>query len=202
MAEKAAEWGVDSYRGSVDDLLDRYYRAARLYEADPVVRLTADCPLIDPKVVDRVIEKFLELGDHDLVGTDGTFPDGLDTSVFAFRALGRAWKEARLPSEREHVGPYITSHPEIFKTSSITCFKDLGRMRWTVDEERDLLFVKEVMKRLYREGEMFYMEDVLELLEKEPRLMEINKGIIRNEGLLKSLKENEEFIKRSKGDVQ
>jgi len=202
IADRAKEWGFDCYRGSPKDLLDRYYQAAKHFNVDYIVRITADCPLIDPKVVDMVIGRFLELRDYDLVGTQDSFPDGLDTSVFSFAALERAWKEARLPSEREHVGPYIVKHPDIFKIASIPCYRQLGHMRWTVDGELDLIFVREVMKRLYREGDIFYMDDILGLLEREPHLVEINKGIVRNEGYCKSLKEDEKSLEQRKRDLR
>jgi len=189
--ELASEMGVRSYAGSEDDVLDRYYQAAIIYKVDVIVRITADCPLIDPTVIDRAIEFYLN-HDFDYVGTGikPTYPDGLDTEVFSFSALERAWKEATLASEREHVTPYIRKNPQIFNIKSLENDEDLSYMRWTVDEERDLKFVREIYKRLYKEGKIFYMEDILNLLKKHPELMDINKGIIRNEGYLKSIKED------------
>ena len=197
IVKKAVEWGYDVFRGSENDLLDRYYQAALKFKADPIVRISADCPLIDPKIVDMIIKEYLS-GIYDLAGTDDTYPDGLDTSVYSFSAIEKAWKEAKLPSEREHVGPYITKHPEIFKIKSIPFMQDLSFMRWTVDEEKDYLFVKEIFERLYKEGEMFYTEEILALIKKEPKLMEINSNIIRNEGYLKSLKEDREYHEKIK----
>jgi len=183
------KWGFDVFRGDPNDLLDRYYKAARKFKANTIVRITADCPLIDPKIVDMVLKEYSS-GNFDVVKTDETFPDGLDAATFSFAAIEKAWKEARLPSEREHVGTYILNHPEMFRIKIITNNEDLGYMRWTVDEERDYQFVKAVFERLYEGGKMFYMKDVLDLLKKEPKLQDINKNIIRNEGYLKSLKED------------
>jgi len=194
LLDKASQWGVPAFAGSVNDLLDRYYQSAKEFGANPIIRITADCPLIDPVIVDQVVNEFIRLGDYDLVGTDETFPDGLDTSVFSFRAIEKAWQEAKLPSEREHVGPYIIKYPELFKVKAISYYENLSHMRWTVDEERDLIFIKEVFERLFKRGEMFYTEDVLRLLNKEPHLLTINSGIIRNEGYLKSLREDEEYL--------
>ncbi len=192
----AEENGIDCFAGSEEDVLDRYYQAAREFKADPIVRITGDCPLIDPLIVDQVVEEFLKLKDYDLVGTNDTFPDGLDTVVYSFWALEKAWREAKLPSEREHVGPYITKHPELFKTKSLSYRINLSHLRWTVDEEEDLTLVREIFKRLFHEGEMFYTEDILSLLEQEPHLLEINSRIIRNEGYLKSLAQDNEYLRR------
>ena len=189
------KWGFDVFRGDPNDLLDRYYKAARKFKADPIVRITADCPLIDPKIVDKVIGKFSS-GKFDLVKTDETFPDGLDTAVYSFSSIEKAWKEAKLPSEREHVGPYIINHPELFKIKTISFKEKLGHMRWSVDEDRDYKFIKKVFEKLSMGGKIFCTNDVLRLLRKEPELQEINKNIIRDEGYLKSLKEDKEFFKK------
>ncbi len=196
MDDPIAEWcisnGVPCFRGSVYDVLDRYYQAATNYRGDPVVRITADCPAIDPTVVDEVVSGFLE-GDFDLYGLEGEFPDGLDCTVFAFSALALAWREAKLKSEREHVGPYIINHPEKFKIGGLNKFHGLAHHRWTLDEPRDYEFLKVIFDRLYREGQPFLASDVLTLLNMEPSLMNINSGILRNEGYAKSLAEDSEI---------
>jgi spore coat polysaccharide biosynthesis protein SpsF len=194
LLEKAQEWGVKAFAGSADDLLDRYYQAAKTFKADPVVRITADCPLIDPQVVDRAVREFFKQKNADAVGTDDTFPDGLDTTVYSFRALEKAWREAKLPSEREHVGPYISGHPELFQTGAISYTTNLSHLRWTVDQEEDLTLVREIFTRLFREGEMFYTEDILKLLDREPHLRKINSHIVRNEGYLKSLERDRQYL--------
>lgn len=187
----ARSLGVESFAGATDDVLDRYYQAAKAFDADPVVRITADCPVIDPEIVDEVVEFYLS-GDYDACSLEGGFPDGLDVAVFSFSALSTAWRKATLPSEREHVGPYIENHPERFHRGSYEKFGNLGHLRWTVDEERDLRFIRAIYERLYREGEIFLTGDILDLLQREPDLLEINAGIIRNEGYLKSLKRDSE----------
>lgn len=186
--------GVASFTGSEEDVLDRYYQAARQFGADPIVRLTADCPLIDPALVDRVIGHYLENeGQLDHLVLSGRFPDGLDTELFSFAALERAWREARLPSEREHVTPYIWKNPHLFRLGRIDPEEDLSEMRWTVDDERDLRLVTEIFQGLYRPGEIFGMTDILRFLREKPELLEINRGTIRNEGYLKSLLEEGEL---------
>lgn len=180
---------ISHYRGSLDDVLDRYYQAAKIYRADGVVRITADCPAIDPAIVDEVVTGFWA-GGYDYYGLSGEFPDGLDCTVFSFAALERAWHEAKLKSEREHVGPYIEKHPELFKIGGLKKFTGLSHHRWTLDEPRDYKFLQAIFARLYREGTPFRASEVLELLEKEPELIAINSNIIRNEGYLKSLAED------------
>ena len=180
---------VICYRGSLNDVLDRYYQAALLHAADAVVRITADCPAVDPTIVDEVVYGF-KAGGYEFYGLAGEFPDGLDCTVFAFNALARAWREATLPSEREHVGPYIEKHPEIFKSGGLTKFTGLSHHRWTLDEPRDYEFLQAVFLRLYRQDCTFLASDVLALVEIEPEFMCLNNNIVRNEGYLKSLIED------------
>jgi len=184
--------GINVFRGSLDDVLDRYYQAASEYQADPVVRITADCPAIDPVVVDAVIAGFLS-GNFDLYSLGGEFPDGLDCSVFSFGAIERAWKEAKLNSEREHVGPYIENNPQLFRNGKLELFHGLSKQRWTLDEPVDYELLSKVFGRLYREDSHFLTHEVLKFIGENPALSNINSGIVRNEGYLKSL-ENEEGL--------
>lgn len=183
--------GVACHRGSLHDVLDRYYQAAKACQADAIVRITADCPAIDPTIVDEVVQAYLD-GGYEFYGLAGEFPDGLDCTVFALSAIERAWKEATLPSEREHVGPYIEKHPELFKSGALKKFTGLGHHRWTLDEPRDHEFLQAVFTRLYREDGHFLAKDLLALLDAEPELAGINSSIIRNEGYLKSLQSDKE----------
>jgi spore coat polysaccharide biosynthesis protein SpsF len=180
---------ISHYRGSLDDVLDRYYQAAKIHKADAVVRITADCPAIDPTIVDEVVMGFLT-GGYDYYGLSGEFPDGLDCTVFSFAALERAWREAKLKSEREHVGPYVEKHPELFKIGGYNKFKGLSHHRWTLDEPRDYEFLQAVFARLSQKGTPFLAAEILALLDKEPEIMAINSNIVRNEGYLKSLAED------------
>jgi spore coat polysaccharide biosynthesis protein SpsF len=191
--EFCKENAINYFAGSENDVLDRYYQAAKNFNAESIVRITADCPVIDPQIVDEVIHDFIENG-YDVCGLSGGFPDGLDVTVFSYETLEDTWKNAKLPSEREHVGPYMSKHPEKFKLGEYVKFDDLGHHRWTVDEENDLQFIREIYLRLYEPGKIFLTGDILKLLEREPELLKINEGIIRNEGYIKSLKEDEEFL--------
>ena len=160
--------GVECFRGSEPDVLDRYYQAATQAGADVVVRLTADCPLLDPAVIDRVVTCFLT-GSYDYVSNVAppTFPDGLDTEVFYLAALQRAWQEAHKPSEREHVTPYLRQHPEFFRLGNVTHSTDLSALRWTVDEPADLAFVRAVYSS---EGTECGLDDICALLAHQPTL--------------------------------
>lgn len=178
---------IEVYRGSLEDVLDRYYQCARQYQPEHVVRITGDCPVIDWRIVDEVIEKHLQEG-NDYTVTTERFPDGLDTEVFRFADLERAWKEAHLPSEREHVTQYFRKHGDIFKLGQVDCKQNLEAMRWTVDEPRDFEFIEQIYGHLYPSNIDFSMQDILQLLGKKPELLAINQGIQRNEGLLKALK--------------
>lgn len=186
------------YRGSTEDVLDRYYQAAlyfRVKEDDAIVRITADCPLIDPEVIDKVVEHLLQSGVDYVANVDPpTFPDGLDVEVFKFPALKRAWKEARLISEREHVTPYIRNNPQLFSRDNLRNERDFSNMRWTVDEAEDFELVRRIYEELYPRKADFSTDDILNLLARQPYLNDINSKFKRNEGYQKSLEEDR-FIK-------
>lgn len=182
---------VPCFRGSEKDVLDRYYQAAKWIGADVIVRITADCPLIDPEVVDSVVNKYLECKcDYASNSELRTYPDGLDTEVFSFDALKRAWREARMMSEREHVTPYIRNNKTIFTSAEVFQERDLSSLRWTVDEPEDFDFVRNIYERLYRSDRVFLMDEVVNLLRENPKLIEINEGFERNEGYLRSIQED------------
>jgi len=185
---------MDSFRGSLDDVLDRYYRAARQCGADTVVRLTGDCPLADPAVIDEGIRYFLNSG-YDYVSNcmKRTFPIGLDFEVFTVVSLQRAWREAILPSEREHVTPFIKNRPERFAIGHFTRDIDLSHHRWTVDEPEDFDFVTAVYEALYPKNPHFTVSDILKLLEDNPELSAINRHIVHGDGYRKSLRDDEKF---------
>ena len=183
--------GLRHFAGSEQDVLDRYVQAARCFGARTIVRITADCPLVDPDVVDRIVTRFLESG-ADAACNSGSFPDGLDVEVFWAEALEQAWRDARLGSEREHVGPYFWNHPELFNLLRVEWDGDLGHLRWTVDTPEDLAFVTEVFEELHEAGSHFGTAEILELLARRPDLSDLNSGIVRNAGYLKSLAQDAE----------
>jgi len=172
------ERGWKYSRGDENDVLDRYYQAARSCNADTIVRVTSDCPMIDPEVVDRVIRVFLDLPGIDYVSNTlppRTFPRGLDTEVMTFEALERAWTEDEDPKLREHVTPYIYRNPEKFQTRSVLNERDLSSHRWTLDTPEDLAFIRAVYEHF--ENDDFTWVDVLEYLDEHPEIMGINREI-------------------------
>jgi spore coat polysaccharide biosynthesis protein SpsF (cytidylyltransferase family) len=182
--------GLPASAGSEQDVLDRIYRAASRFGVSVIVRVTPDCPMLDPEVSGRVLAEFRRLdGRVDYVSNvhPPTFPDGLDTEVFSRDALEAAWREARLASDREHVTPYIWRQPERFRLGNVENANDLSALRWTVDTEADLGFARAVYVALESSGGAFGMGQVLQLLESRPELSLINAGQRRNEGLERSL---------------
>lgn len=191
IADLAKKIGVDFYRGSENDVLDRYYQAAKEFKTvDTVVRLTGDCPLMDPGVVDRVVDFYKnnrEKFDYVSNVRPPTFPDGMDTEVFSFAALEKSWQDAKLPSEREHVTAYIANHPEIFRIGNLRYKKDFSNLRLTVDNKEDLALARKIFQLLYEENNNFTLEDILKLFENQPDLFAVNQHIQRNEGYTKSI---------------
>lgn len=162
MARHVQALGFDVFRGSEHDVLDRYYRAAEPYAPHAVVRVTGDCPLIDPALVDKVIDVFEQEGVDYASNIDPpNFPDGLDTEVFTLTALKRAWSEATRPEEREHVTPYI-SRTGKFTKASVTGEVDCSAERWTVDEPADFEVVRAVFEHFGLRRD-FTWEQVYEL---------------------------------------
>lgn len=197
IAQIAKNAGVKVFRGSENDVLDRFYKAAKEARADVVIRLTGDCPLMDPGVIDLVVAHF-EAGQHafDYSSTPRNYPEGLDTEIFTFVALEEAARRATLPSEREHVSPYIKNHLERFTCASWQEGSgDYSSMHWSVDTQADFDFVTKIFEQLYPANPSFSKDDVLSLLTRRPELLEIHKGGTGYEGLAKSLKEDEEFKK-------
>ena len=178
---------VQCYRGNMNDLLDRYYQCAKLFSADAILRITADCPLIDCETVDEVIEGFFS-DDYALYSLQGEFPDGLDCEVFSFNALERAWREAKLPSEREHVGPYIKNNPNVFKVGGLRKFTGMSNIRLTLDEPEDYEFLTRLFSELSDKQKPISLQDVVALLAARPDLQLLNSHIVRNQGYQESLK--------------
>lgn len=190
----ARENKIPFFRGSENDVLDRFYQVARVFRIDVIVRITADDPFKDPQIIDKAIEIF-ESGSFDYVTNTlpPTYPIGLDVEVFSYYALERAWKEAKRPSEREHVTPYIWKHPDKFRIKNFGIKKDLSYLRWTLDDEKDLEFTIEIYKRLYQKKKIFLMKDILALLKDNPAFSKINERKEKFEGYLASLEKDREL---------
>jgi len=176
---------ISCFRGSEEDVLDRYYGTARFVSAktgDIIVRITGDCPFIDPDVCDDVIRLLKKTGvDYASNISPPSFPDGLDCEVFTFETLEKAWSEAKLIYEREHVTQYIIKNPELFSSKNLSASEDFSDMRWTIDYPEDYEFLSAVAGRLGCYD--FTYDNVLRLLKSEPELMDINTKHERNEGL-------------------
>ncbi|HLK11856.1 MAG TPA: glycosyltransferase family protein [Candidatus Binatia bacterium] len=173
---------IGCFVGSDWDVLARYAGAAEQFEADPVIRILGDCPLVDPELVDACVAAYRSVPATAYVALGGEFPEGLDTEVVSARALRRAHLEAALPAEREDVTPFIRRHPERFPSRLVPFPEPFGRRRWTVDDRRDLEFVRAVYGRLHRPGEVFGWRAVRDLLLREPELLAPDAGGARVSG--------------------
>lgn len=181
IAEQAKNLGFSCFRGSEGDVMDRVYQAAQMYDADPIVRITADCPLLDPAIVDLVITEFFQQqADLALNSFKETYPDGLDVEVFSFDAYRRCWEDAPEGPLREHLYSYILRNPDQFKIHHVLHSENLQAHCWSVDDEADFQFVEKVFSELYQEDHVFSMADVLDLLERQPGLRDINASQTRN----------------------
>lgn len=188
--EIAEKVGVEYYQGSVDDVLSRFYFTAKDEEPDIIVRFTSDCPLIDPEIIDLTIRYMLD-HDYDFVATDSTtFPDGLGTEICRFSILERAFKEAKLKSEREHVMPYIWKNGtakggSLFKSNYVHCPDgDYGKFRITIDTPEDFQLIKRVIEEL---GTDLPWKAYIDYINEHKDLYALNDMFDRNEGYLKSI---------------
>jgi spore coat polysaccharide biosynthesis protein SpsF len=181
--------GVAVHRGSLEDVLSRFVGAARRFGApDRVVRLTGDCPLTDPQIIDRVVDEALLSGaDYASNALEPTFPDGLDVEVLRYAALTTIAAEPRSAAEREHVTLALYRQAERFKIHSVRNGEDYSQLRWTVDEPRDFALVKAIYEALYPAKPDFAFADILALIKRRPELARLNAQAKRNEGLAKSL---------------
>ncbi len=173
--------GIHCFRGCMNDLLDRHYQVACKYEAEALVKIPSDCPLIDPLIIDRVIGHYLQnFPAFDYVSNlhPATFPDGNDVEIMSMGTLKKAWEEAKRDFEREHTTPYIWENPSKFNIGNVTWPTGLDfstSHRFTIDYEEDYQFINEVYNRLYRVNPGFDLDEILFLLEMNPGIRELNK---------------------------
>lgn len=188
-----AEWiannfpQVECFRGDQFDVLDRFYQCAKLYNGKLIIRVTADDPLKDAAIIHRAIEYFFLNPTLDYCSNTikPTYPEGLDIEVFKYSALERAWRESRLPSEREHVTPYIWKNSHLFNIQNFEYTRDLSKWRWTVDKPVDLIFIN-IIYQQFIEDPLVNFEKIIKYLDTNPEVSIINNGTVRNEGYLKS----------------
>ncbi len=172
---------VDCYRGDENNVLDRYYEAAKSIGADIIVRVTADDPFKDPVVIDNVI-KMLETEDLDFAFNNSptSFPEGLDTEVFKFSAIEKAHNADTTDFENEHVTQYFYHNPSLFKMKNYPYTRDVSNIRLTVDTDEDFVLAKQIYSKLSPNNEMFYLEDILKLIDKEPDILKLNMNVKRS----------------------
>lgn len=194
LIELCAKLGVRIFVGSENDVLDRYYQCAKLLHPDYVIRITADCPLLDWRYLDMAIEQMNSETDY-LSETTESFPDGLDIEIIKFSALKDAWENAKMTSEREHVTVYLRNHPEKYKIQNLECpISGIGNMRWTLDEDEDYELINRIYSHfLSNYKEDFITEDIIKYMQDNPELQLINMKYARNEGLVKSLRDDKEY---------
>jgi spore coat polysaccharide biosynthesis protein SpsF len=175
--KEARKKGVKVFRGGEKDVLERYYHASKINKLDIIVRITSDCPLIDPFIIDEILDYYLK-GNYNLVTNAGsnssqrTYPRGLDTEVFSFEILEEAFLNAKENYQREHVTPYIYEHDN--KIHYIKNTIDYSKYRWTLDTEDDYELISRVYKKLYKRKHDFYLPDIIEVFKQEPTLFFIN----------------------------
>lgn len=182
--EKAKECGVKAYRGSEENVLARYYEASNKCNVDTVVRITSDCPLIDPHVIDEIVE-YYNKNDYTLVTNAGsnlnnrTYPRGLDTEVFSFEVLEKAYNKTEEKYQIEHVTPYIyENYDDIYYYKNN---QDLSNYRLTLDTKEDLELIKALYNKLYNGKHDFYLNKIIEVLNKNKELLSLNKNIEQKE---------------------
>jgi spore coat polysaccharide biosynthesis protein SpsF len=170
---------ISFYKGSSNDVLSRYYQTAKNYNAEIVIRVTSDCPVIDPVIIDAMLKQFIQEDHIDYLSNtlERTFPRGLDAEIFTFAALEKTFNEAKLDYEHEHVTPYIYNNPELFTIKNYANETDLSSYRWTVDTSEDFRFIEEIYNSLYKKDKIFLCKDILQLIEKHPELTKINQDI-------------------------
>ena len=171
---------VPYFCGSESDVLDRYYQAAKAFGGEAIVRVTSDCPVIDPQLVDETIAAFqADEADYASNVIPRTYPRGLDTEVFTAAALERAWLEAKEPHQREHVTPYFYGHPELFRMASAKADADYSRYRWTLDTSEDSELICAIYSHFDNRDD-FDWKEVLALMEREPELADLNSRVVQN----------------------
>ena len=199
IADYLKDLGIDCFRGSSNNVLDRYYQCAKEYSVSTIVRIPSDKPLIDPEIVDNVVSMFMN-SSYDYITNflpNPTFPSGTEVEVFSINALKKAWEKAKIPSEKEHVTPYFINHEDKFKIFHTENSENLSHLRWAVDRIEDLKLVRKIASKIKKRP--ILMKDILELFTREPELVKINKNVNREEGSLKSLKEDQEFLQNQSG---
>ena len=209
IVEFCKKYNLKFFRGSNSNVLDRYYKCAKEHLCDPVVRISSDCPFIDPDVIDQVILKFLK-NSYDYVSNNFKkihnkwenstcgYPQGMVVEICNFKTLKKTWNQARKPSEKEHVFPYVQFTPKLFKKTNIVHKKDLSHIRCTVDKKNDLEFVRKVLRKIPKSKKIIHIDDIVKIIQNEPDLVIINNKTSFDEGYKKSIIKDTKFVAKKK----
>jgi spore coat polysaccharide biosynthesis protein SpsF len=192
------ERGINVFRGEPRNVLDRYYNCAKEFSMQNIVRITSDCPLIDPEIVSELIKK-MRAGEFDYVSNalKRTFPIGLDAEIFTFHALEQSWKVAELSSEKEHVTPFIKKNFKSFKQYNLENDEDKSNIRITLDMPEDLILIRSIVSKISNRPILY--KDLMELFEREPQILSINKNI-KHDGYERSLREDRNFTESNENN--
>ena len=194
IVEFAKKNQIEFFRGNESDVLDRYYQCAKNFSSNNILRITSDSPLTDPTVIDDLIINYQKSScDYASTNLARTYPFGIDAEIFSFNTLEKTWKNAILPSEREHVSPYMKKNSKIFKQFNLRNKIKVPLVRLTIDREVDLELFRIVISKIT--DRPILMNNILELYNNEPKLFEINSHMDPLEGYNKSLKYDKEFLK-------
>ncbi len=189
----ATELGLPCYRGSEDDLIERIYQTAKMFGADAIVRITADCPLVDPFIVDQLVRAYREnpdIVDHVTNIFPPTYPDGLDVEVMPFHTLEKLHQDVTDPLYREWITTTIMEHPDTFEILNLPYSQNLSYLRMTLDYEEDLDLISNIFEALHTEGAIFGLSEILDLFARQPDLIKINKDRV-DEGILNNVRSAE-----------
>lgn len=185
--------GISVFRGKSHDVLDRYYQCGKKFNLPIIVRITSDCPLIDPEISDLVISKFDPLKYDYVCNTHPrTFPQGTETEIFSFKSLKIAWKNAKLPSEREHVTPFFYNNKNKFRILNVKNEEDLSNLRWCLDRKEDLIVLRKIVSTI--KSRPILTKHILNMYKMEPKVFEKNKRYSALEGYMKSLNDDVKFL--------
>lgn len=166
---------TECFRGSLENVLERYYQAAKRHQPDHVVRLTADCPMTDWRLIDDMIDDHCRHGnDYSGIGMPRSYPKGLDAEIMTFAALEAAWRDSNTPYQREHVTPFLYQHKDRFRMSGISQARDWSKLRWTLDTPADYAMIAAVYEALYPSNPAFNREEIMAFLLDHPQVRELN----------------------------
>ena len=184
---------IEFFRGSSEDVLDRYFQCAKKFSIDTIVRITADNPLIDPQIVDTIIDEYKKRKCDFITNTiNRTFPYGTEVEIFSYDTLEKAWKKAKKPSEKEHVTIFIKDPKNGFNLENITNVENFSNLRYTVDKKEDLVLVKEIVKNIHNRP--ILLQDIIELYRRKSKIFEINRNV-KHDGYLSSIEKDEKYFK-------